>query len=107
MSCLPFHTLITHNLTSFQYYYGISNKEYSIHPIESTPSIAYYIHCYDCIIDDCSQYDTIVIEDCSHCSFQLGIIKNIVIVRNCQDITLSTCSKRLFMEYAHFCYLHI
>lgn len=99
MTCLSFHSLITHNLTSFQYYYGISNKEYSIHPQESSHSIAYYIHCHDCVIDDCSQYDTILIEDCSHCSFQFSIIKSTVIIRNSQDITLSACTKRLFIEF--------
>lgn len=95
MSSLSFQTFQDHNKDQYQFIHSIQNQEYMITD-QSTPSrVSYFLNCQHSVIDDENEYQSVLIENCSDCSIQLRVVKGNVILRNCNNLTLSICCNRL------------
>ena len=96
MTCLTLQSILQHNLSHFHYTPLLSQQE--IHITEDASlQHSYFIHCMNCYIDISCSLHSLLIEDCSSCTIQCGIIDGILILRRCKNITISSCCKQLLI----------
>lgn len=92
MTCLSFESFVTNNSADVHFIHSIRNMEMITN---KDCQNLYILNCHQTLLDDSQNHQSIIIEDCSNCTFQLGVAEHTVIVRNCKQITLSVCCNRL------------